>query len=235
MNFEETHQAWVRHHLDSRTGERRARLERGHSRGEALFLKNVWWPLRGSFDHVHPEYEVLDWRGRSYFADLAWLPGYAKLLFEIKGYASHVRDMDRHKYCNELNRETFLHAMGYHVISFAYDDVEQRPDVCIALLRMVLSRYTPSQAPVSRALLAEKEIVRLAIQLARPIKPKDVERHFDIDHRTAVLMLQKLCAKGWLQPSLTLRAKESPEEVHPRQRERIVRYELACDVMDRLD
>ncbi|MDF2716481.1 MAG: hypothetical protein K0R28_3406 [Paenibacillus sp.] len=182
---------------------------------------------------------MLDWRGRSYFADLAWLPGYAKLLFEIKGYATHVRDMDRLKYCNELNRETFLHAMGYQVISFAYDDVEQRSDVCIALLRMVLSRYVPSQAPVSRALLAEKEIVRLAIQLARPIRPKDVERHFEIDHRTAVLMLQKLCAKGWLQPSTIRRAKESPEAHSDSfvrgKGDRIVRYELACDVMDRLD
>ncbi|WP_379156766.1 hypothetical protein [Paenibacillus sp. sgz5001063] len=66
---------------------------------------------------LHPEYEVTDWRGRTYFADFAWMPRYVKLLIEIKGYASHVRDMDRQKYCSELNRETFLFAMGYHVIS----------------------------------------------------------------------------------------------------------------------
>lgn len=85
MTFEEEHAAFIRYHLDNRTGERRGRLDRGHRHGESLFLRNVWWPLRGGFEDLHPEYEVLDWRGRSYFADFACLPGFVKLLFEIKG------------------------------------------------------------------------------------------------------------------------------------------------------
>lgn len=116
MSFENAHKQFIAGHLASRaTGERRGRLERGHQHAEILFLRNVWWPLRGDFSMLHPEYEVLDWRGRSYFADFAWLPGTIKLLFEIKGYASHVRDMDRQKYCNELNRETFFvcHGLSY--------------------------------------------------------------------------------------------------------------------------
>jgi hypothetical protein len=223
VTLEEELAAFIDHHIERRSGERRGRLERGHRHGEILFLKNVWRPLQGSFKDLHPEYEVTDWRGRSYFADLAWLPGYVKLLFEIKGFAAHVRDMDRQKYCNELNRETFLHALGYHVISFAYDDIEQRPDLCISLLRMVLSRYQTGQAPVSRALLAEKEIIRLAIGLSQPIRPKDVERHLEIDHKTAVKMLQKLCTKGWLLPSFRGKG------------ERVVRYELAHGVLDYYD
>lgn len=161
--------------------------------------------------------------GEILFADFAWLPGCVKLLFEIKGYAAHVRDMDRQKYCNELNRETFLFAMGYHVVSFAYDDVDQRPELCITMLRMVLSRYEPGQGPTARGLLAEKEMIRLAIQLAQPIRPKDVELHFGIDHKTAVLMLRKLCAKGWLLPALRGRG------------ERVVRYELARDALNYFD
>ncbi|WP_342671695.1 hypothetical protein [Paenibacillus glacialis] len=125
VKFEEAHTLFIQEHLSNRTGERHRRLDSGHGHAESLFLRNIWWPIQGHFQDLHPEYEVLDWRGRFYFADLAWLPGYAKLIFEIKGFATHVRDMDRHKYCNELNRETFLYAMGYHVISFAYDDVEQ--------------------------------------------------------------------------------------------------------------
>lgn len=203
MNITEAHEAFIRAHVDNRSGERRGRLGRGHGHGESLFLKQIWWILRGNFDDLHPEYEVLDWRGRSYFADLAWLPGFVKLLIEIKGYASHVRDLDRQKFCNELNRETFLHAMGYQVISFAYDDVEQRPELCIALLRMVLARYQASPTPVLRAHMAEKEVLRLAVQLAEPIRPKDVELHFDIDHRTAVMMLKKLCSKGMLTPTFS--------------------------------
>jgi hypothetical protein len=222
-SFEARHQSFIKRHIDRRTGERRGRLERGHNHGEFLFLKNVWWPLRHSFESLHPEYEVLDWRGRPYFADLAWLPGHIKLLIEIKGYATHVREMDRLKYCSELNRETFLLSMGYHVISFAYDDVEQRPELCITLLRLVLSRFEPERAPISRALLAEKEIIRLAIALARPIRPRDVELHFEVNHRTAVSMLSKLSEKGWLTPSVSGKG------------ERTVRYELKMDILEYFD
>ncbi|WP_169084382.1 DUF559 domain-containing protein [Paenibacillus sp. PL91] len=223
MGYEEAHRSFIQEHIDNRSGERRGKLERGHGHAESLFLRNVWWPLRGDFQHLHPEYEVLDWRGRSYFADFAWLPGRVKLIFEIKGFASHVRDMDRQKYCNELNREAFLHAMGFHVISFAYDDVEKNPGLCMTMLRMVTSRYQSGQSPITRALLAEKEIIRLAIQRAEPIRPKDVERHFEIDQKTAVNLLQKLCAKGWLLP------------YYRGNRERIVRYELAHDFIRYLD
>jgi len=183
-------------------------------------VRNVWFPLRGDFEHLHPEYEVLDWRGRSYFADFAWLPGYARLLFEVKGFQAHVKAMDRQKYCNELNRETFLFSMGFRVISFAYDDVELRPELCRSMLRLVLANYAPAQAPVSRASLAEKEIIRLAFQKAEAIRPVDVTRHFDIDAKTAVKLLGRLCDKGWLKPS-------------PRGRgERNVRYELTRGAME---
>lgn len=200
MNYEQAHQAFIEQHLASRTGERRGRLERGHRHAERLFLQNVWWPLRGDFDDLHPEYEVLDGQRKSYFADFAFLPGPIKLLFEIKGYAAHVRDMDRLKYCNELNRETFLYGMGYQVISFAYDDVEQRPDVCIMLLRLVLSRYLMVDAPHGRLQLAEKEIMRLVIRQAGTVRPKEVASYFSLDPKTVRMMLTKLCDKGWLTP-----------------------------------
>jgi hypothetical protein len=200
MQYEQAHEAFIEQHLASRIGERRGRLERGHRHAEEMFLQNVWWPLRGDFNDLHPEYEVLDWRGRSYFADYAFLPGPIKLLFEIKGYAAHVRDMDRLKYCNELNRETFLYGMGYQVISFAYDDVEQRPELCITLLRVVLSRYLIVDAPRGQLLLAEKEIMRLVVRNAGIVRPKEVAEYFTLDPKTVRLMLTKLCEKGWLKP-----------------------------------
>ncbi|WP_307471800.1 hypothetical protein [Paenibacillus harenae] len=222
MNFDVAHRKYIQHHLEQRRGERKGRLERGHNHAEYLFLRDVWWPLQGNFNHLHPEYEVPDWRGRSYFADFSWLPGQVKLLFEIKGFASHVRDMDRQKYCSELNREMFLFAMGYHVLSFAYDDIEQRPDLCISMLRMCLSRFQTHNTKISRANLNEKEFVFLALQNAHSIRPKDVEQHFEIDHKTAILMLQRLKEKGWLQP--TYGAKQ----------ERVVRYSLTKDAINGL-
>ena len=199
--FEAAHAEFIRKHLEKRTGERRGRLERGHGHAEKLFLKNVWWPLRGNFDGLHPEYEVLDWRGRSYFSDFAFLPEVWRILFEVKGFEAHVADMDRKKFCRELNRETFLQGMGFTVVSFAYDDVAERPELCRMLLRMVLNRYESAQPHIDRLLPVDREIYRYAVFLARPIRLVDVAERFAVDHRTAVRYLHRLCAKGWLKPS----------------------------------
>ncbi len=214
MDFEAAHASFIRHHMLRRTGERKGRLERGHREAEKLFCRNIWWPLQGNFDKLHPEFEVLDWRGRSYFCDFVWLSRHVRLVIEIKGFGPHVRDMDRQAYCNELNRETFLTAMGFQVISFAYDDVAHHPELCIMLLRMVLSRYHPLASPAILKDVTEREIIRLACKLARPLRPVDLEAHLSVNHRTAVRNLQSLCAKGWLIPASGAAGK------------RVMRYEL---------
>ncbi len=216
MRFEQTHAAFIRCHLDLRSGERKGRLERGHGHGEKLFCQNIWWELKGNFDGLHPEYEVTDWRGKSYFADFAYkIPGWkVTLLWEIKGFNSHVKEMDRNKFCGECRRELYLEALGFRVISIAYDDVESNPGLIVALMRMLLSQYETSQTPVKRAVFEENEVIRLAARQARPTRPKDVEDHFEINHRTAVRLLRSLCEKGWMAP------------VARGAGERIVQYEL---------
>lgn len=72
MDFEKAHQLLLDHHLSIRTGERRGRLSRGHQYAEKLLLRNVWWPLFGNLDDLHPEYEVYDWNRKSQFQDFAY-------------------------------------------------------------------------------------------------------------------------------------------------------------------
>ncbi|TLS52032.1 hypothetical protein FE782_11685 [Paenibacillus antri] len=197
--FESAHERWLQSHLEGRTGERRGRLTRKRY-AETLFLRQVWWPLFGSFDALHPEYEVADWRGRSYFADFVWLPGSGeKLVFEVKGFGPHVTEMDRRGYCEELNRETFLQGLGYRVISIPHDDVASRPDVVQSLLRMVLSRFQPIRKSRARPSLIEREIMLLAFSCAGVLRGVDVATHLDVSHRTAVRYLQRLCEKGVLE------------------------------------
>jgi very-short-patch-repair endonuclease len=198
MNFDKAHNEFIDRHLQQRTGERRGRLERGHREAEILFCRNIWWALRGNFDGLHPEYEVIDWRGQSYFCDFVWISRAVRLIIEIKGFGPHVRDMDRQKYSRELNRETFLTAMGFQVISFSYDDVAYNPDLCITLLRMVLGRYQAEESEIAIESVTEREIIRLACRLARPIRPIDLVQYLLINRRTAIRKLQSLCAKGLL-------------------------------------
>ncbi len=216
MDFERAHGEFIAQHLARRTGERRGRLERGHKEAEKLFCHNIWWKLRGNFDQLHPEYEVIDWRGIPYYCDFVWITWIVRLVIEIKGYGPHVRDMDRRQYCKELNRETFLTAAGYQVISFSYDDVAHNPEQCITLLRMVLNRYQAIATPIAIDTLVEREIIRLACMLVRPLRPIDVKRHLGIDHRTVVRALQSLCAKAWFHPIMGEEGKYTVSyQLHP--------------------
>lgn len=199
--FEVEHEGFIQGHQARRSGERKERLNWGNGHGEKLFLKNVWWPLYRNFEHLHPEYEVLDWRGRPYFGDFAFLPGQFKLIIEIKGYGPHVRDMGRKKYCNELNRELYLQTLGYRIASFAYDDVDDRPELCRSMLDFLLRRYlTGGDQPSPGWKIAESEVIRLALGSPGPIRPKQVALHLQISNRTAGRYLQSLCSKGILRP-----------------------------------
>ncbi|MCY9516595.1 hypothetical protein [Paenibacillus apiarius] len=200
MDFETAHAAFLDDHRTHRSGERKGRLLRGHQYAEKLLLKNVWWPLFGNFDNLHPEYEVYDWNRKSQFLDVAFLPPFGKFGLECDGFQSHVKDMDREKFSYALNRDTFLTGMGWKMIHFSFDDIQHRPEICRTLLQLVLSPYLIRSRPLRPAVFIEKEILRYAWSLGRWVRPKDVADCFDVDFRTARKWLRSLVEKGWLQP-----------------------------------
>lgn len=215
MNFEQAHEAFIESHLDRRTGERRGRLERGHCHGEKLFLQKIWWILKGNFDGLHPEYEITDWRGKSYFGDFAYIPRVGpKFIWEIKGFTKHIKEMDRQGFGNECKRELFLAGLGFHVISIAYDDIVQQPEMIIALFRMLLSRSESIQMTSEPLLFAECEVIRLAMSRGFSVRPKDVTVKLRMNHRKAIGLLQSLSDRGWFRP------------IQGESGARIVRYEL---------
>lgn len=200
MNFETVHQEFIQHHLDIRSGERKGRLLRGHKYGEKLLLQNVWWPLFGSFDHLHPEYEIFDWNRKSQFLDLAFLPPYGRFGLECDGFQTHVRDMDQEKFSYSLNRDTFLTGMGWTIIHFSFDDVKSRPEICRKLLQLVIAPYLVRSRKGPSLSADEKEVLRLIWNLGRPVRPKDIINFYEVNFRTARKWLQGLVEKGILRP-----------------------------------
>lgn len=175
---------------------------RGHNYAEKLFLQNVWWPLFESLEQLHPEYEVYDWNRKSQFLDFAFLPASgSRFGIECDGFQSHVKEMDREKFSYAFNRDTFLTGMGWKRLHFSFDDIQQRPEVCRMLLQLALAPYLArSTAGGEKLLSAEKEVLRLAWQIGRPLQPKEVTDFIQINFRTARKMLNSLSNKGLLQP-----------------------------------
>ena len=202
MEFEQAHSSFMEAHTNVRTGERRGRLLRGHNYAEKLFLQNVWWPLFESLEHLHPEYEVYDWNRKSQFLDFAFLPqNGTRFGIECDGYQSHIKDMDREKFNYALNRDTFLTGMGWKMLHFSFDDIQQRPEVCRMLMQLALAPYLARGKSGGEQLLsAERDVLRLAWQISRPLRPKDLIESLHINYRTAHKLLVALSHKGLLKP-----------------------------------
>lgn len=196
--FERAHTVFIEKHLDARSGERRARLLRGHGFGEKLLLENVWWPVFGHFDHLHPEFEVYDRNRKSYFLDIAYTPPFGLFNVECHGYQSHIKDMDREKFSYSLNRDTFLTAIGWKMLHFSFDDIKDRPEICRSLLKLALGPYLLRKDDRHSLTKTEKDLLLLAWRLGRPIRPIDLCEAWKLNFRTARKLLTGMVLKGLL-------------------------------------
>lgn len=203
MAFEQAHEQWLSYHLKHRKGERLDALKRGHGYGNQLFVKQVWWPLVGHLEGLHPEYEVRDWRGRSYFIDLLWQVGASRIAFEIMDFGSHGQD--RTKYRMDLNRGLFLQSQDCIVLYISLDELKENPSFIISTLRTILFPYlsTARSAVISveRAYSKiERELMRLAIRQHRIIRPSAAARDLELHASTVIKYCRMLVDKGKLRP-----------------------------------
>ncbi|WP_238649537.1 hypothetical protein [Paenibacillus piscarius] len=202
MGFTEEHDQWLSHHLKRRKGERLDALKRGHSYGNRLFVECVWWPLVGHFHGLHPEYEVKDWRGRSYYIDLLWKVGSSRIAFEIMDYGSH--GTERSKYRMDLNRGLFLQSQDYMMLYISLDEMKENPSFILSTLRNLLFPYFSAAAtngsmekPYTRI---ERDLMRLAIRNHRVLRPGDAARELELHYTTIIKYSRMLVDKGKFRP-----------------------------------
>lgn len=199
MSFEMEHEKWINEHLKRRRGERLDALKRGHGYGNQLFAKQIWWELVGHFDGLHPEYEVKDWRGRSYFVDFMWIVGAIRIVLEIMDYGSH--GTDRTKYRLDLNRGLFLQAQDCIVYYLSLDELKENPAFILSALRSSLSPYWSAGSGVRRVTKREyskieRDLMRTAIHHNRVIRPTEAARELELHKITVIKYCRLLVDKG---------------------------------------
>lgn len=128
MVFEEMMRQWREEHLTKRSGERLRRLKKGFDIPERMLLERVIYPIIGTLDYLHPEYEVCLEGESPMFLDLAYIQGGLKLDFELDGYGPHQRDVDRYRFARDRQRDLLLLSAGWRVMRFAYDDVAENAE-----------------------------------------------------------------------------------------------------------
>lgn len=197
IEFEAAHQSWIQQHLKKRNGEGKDRLNRGHAHGEVLFLKEVWWPLFGHFDDLHPEFEVKDWRGATSYLDFAWLPGIHRFNIDVKGYGPHVQQADRTRYSRELMRELYLQTIGYRNLSIPYDVLKENPSLIRSMLASILLPYAEAKVESKRR-LTEKALLDFARRQSAPFSPMKAASELGLSSKTAGKHLRRLVEEGKL-------------------------------------
>lgn len=203
MDFKTAYENWLNWHMSRRTGERLRRLQEGHGHGERLYLENTWWPAVGSFDYLHPEYGVYDFRDGIRYLDFAYLRPPYKVNQEIDSFGSHNRD-DKWKHSDDLRRQNDLVLDGWTVLRFSYEDVRDRPRQCQRTIQQMLGTLYGVGAggqSFDSLPVKQREVLRLAIRSEKPITPEEVSLYLGVSVRNALAVLHQMRVAGLIEPA----------------------------------
>lgn len=217
MDFDAKCEQFIRYHADRRSGEGRRRLQEGLGHAEHLFLRNVWWPMFQHFDHLHPEYEIYDYKDGERHIDFAYLQPFFQLAIEIDGFGTHWRNITKWQFSNHCQRQNDLVIDGWHVLRFAYDDVQERPRLCQQTIQQLMGRFLHVSGALGNLTLIEREIVRTALRASRPIRPADLCEFLHISPKYARKLLHSLAERQWMEPAAGV-SRIRAYQLHPTKR-----------------
>lgn len=198
MKFEQAYEQYMTSQIAAETnGRRRERLERGLGHAEMEFLRSVWYPAAGNFDHLYPEWEVRDFANGYRYLDFAYMPGDAKGVVEIQGYNSHARDLEIWRFKDLCIRHCHLALDGWLVMPIAYPSIVESPKQCQQLVLSLIGKFISSNVPDTLTWL-ESETLRFSRRLPRPITSFDLSTHLNVSTRHARTVLHRLSYKQLL-------------------------------------
>jgi hypothetical protein len=192
LRFKEKLDEWMNAHIsEERNHLRRELLNKGLGHGTVEFLRSIWFPAVGHFQHLFPEWEVRDFNNGYRYLDLAYMPGGAKGGIEIQGYGPHARDLDVRRFKDLCRRHCLLALDGWTLLPIAYPSIVDEPQQCQQLVLAFIGKFIAADAPSGLACL-EVETFRLARRLLRPFTPHELAQHLRVTDRHARRILHKL-------------------------------------------
>lgn len=190
--FQQKYEEWLHAcSVAEKNHRRRELLGKGLGHGTVEFLRSVWFPVVGNFEHLHPEWEVRDFNNGYRYLDLAYMPGGSKGGIEIQGYASHARDLDVRRFKDLCTRHCLLALDGWIFLPIAYPSITDEPKQCQQLVLSFIGRFITSDVPSSLSWV-ESETLRLARRLLRPFTASELSAHLRVSDRHARRILKHL-------------------------------------------
>mgnify|MGYP000980861782 CR=1 FL=1 len=196
--FDQLYETWLNGQIAAEKNRRRRELlEKGLGHGTVEFLRNVWFPAIGNFDHLYAEWEVRDFHGGYRYLDLAFMPGGAKGGIEIQGYGTHARDLDVKRFKDLCWRHCLLALDGWILLPVAYLSIQDETERCRQLVLAFVGRFISFPVPTGLSSV-EAETVRFARRLLRPFSAPELADHLHISDRHARRVLNRMVESGLL-------------------------------------
>lgn len=195
------YEKWYKDHLKQRSGERRRRLEAGHAHAEKMFACDVWLPAVGHFEHLHPEYEIADYKDGTRFLDFAYIRYPIRLAVEIDGFWKNPSSVSRWKFSDTLMRQNHLILDGWRIIRFSYDDITEKPRMCQQLIQQFLGSWFESERTDSNRLnILESEVIRFILRSEKAASTTEIGEQLNMSTRRTRKLLKLMLEKQLLIP-----------------------------------
>lgn len=199
--FEASYVALLEKNMKDSKGERKRKLQKGLEHAQRLFLLNVWWPAFGHFLNLSPEFEIRDFKDGWRYLDFAWFIAGVKIAIEIDGFGPHLRNIDRWKFADNLNRQNHLTLDDWKVLRFSFDEVVEQPRRCQQLLLQAMGKWgnsTPTHLFASNPI--ERAIIACSQSLTKPFTPTEAATILGWKNSTIARHMKELSRQGVLLP-----------------------------------
>lgn len=197
MRIDEQVETFLKEQRKQAEGRRREMLEKDLT-AEIAMLKELILPVLGSLKDVEMEFELVSMTGTRIYADFCLLK--YRMILEVEGFVVHAEKVTRQRFDFERMRIRTFAEQGYSFVPFTWDELAKHPEACRRTLYAIIGKLGGDVAIRNGLGVREKEVLRCALTLHRPIRLADVRRFLKLSTPTSRKVLKMLVHKGYLSP-----------------------------------
>lgn len=216
MDFEEAYRDLLQRQTSLGNKRPEEMADKNRQYAEKMFLQKVWWPGFQNFTDLFPEYAVRDYKDGKRYIDFAYIRGPWRIAIEIDGISSHARDISQDEFADHLRRQNHLIIDRWNLLRFPYQDVKEHPKLCLQTIQQLIGRLTGEPTmELQDKKAADREILRFAFGVGRPVTAGDVAKLCHLTLRSARVHLKELMDEGWLEPASGSLQRICSYRIHP--------------------
>jgi hypothetical protein len=167
--------------------------------GEKKLVSNIILPVLKTTKGLILEYEFVTITGVRAYIDSFFIPLW--IGFEGEGFIVHAQNNTRSRFDFERNKIRSISVNHYDYFPFSWDEMDKKPELCQRSIYEKLGRRMSNGGigtSYSEVSLYEREVIRYALRLGRPIRMADVCECLQSSHDFCLKVIRDMIAKKLL-------------------------------------